>query len=232
MNLDNVRDQFEEEAAEYDATIGNFIPLYAEQNALFFQLMPWDASAPIRALDLGAGTGVLAHGILERYPNAHLTILDLAPNMISVARARLEQYTNRTEYREGDFSAVDIGCGYDLVMAGLSIHHLDTSAKEKLFHTVFRSLQPGGMFLIRDMILGDTPDLDSRYLRFWRTYLREHTQNDKEVYQQFLLVDRPSTIGDQLQWMKDAGFINIGCHWRYLNFAIYGGTKPQTGETQ
>ena len=28
-----------------------------------------------------------------------------------------------------------------------------------------------------------------------------------------------------LQWMKDAGFVDIDVLWKYFNFAVYGGTR-------
>jgi tRNA (cmo5U34)-methyltransferase len=43
----------------------------------------------------------------------------------------------------------------------------------------------------------------------------------------YLEEDRPGSVEDQTQWLAEAGFEDVGCHWRYLNFAIIGGRKPR-----
>ncbi len=45
--------------------------------------------APTRVLDLGAGTGQTAEAMLRLFPDAHLTLVDPAPGMLRVARAKL-----------------------------------------------------------------------------------------------------------------------------------------------
>jgi len=32
-------------------------------------------------------------------------------------------------------------------------------------------------------------------------------------------------VGDQLEWLREAGFVDVGCHWQRMNFAIFGGNK-------
>lgn len=42
-----------------------------------------------RLLDLGCGTGALAERVIESAPDARLSCVDLSPNMVEAARARL-----------------------------------------------------------------------------------------------------------------------------------------------
>ncbi|MDI6825696.1 MAG: hypothetical protein QMD36_00670 [Candidatus Aenigmarchaeota archaeon] len=37
--------------------------------------------------------------------------------------------------------------------------------------------------------------------------------------------DKPVALEDQLLWMKEAGFREIECVWRYQNLAVYYGLK-------
>eukprot|EP00308_Calcidiscus_leptoporus_P005670 CAMPEP_0119355706 /NCGR_PEP_ID=MMETSP1334-20130426/4500_1 /TAXON_ID=127549 /ORGANISM="Calcidiscus leptoporus, Strain RCC1130" /LENGTH=275 /DNA_ID=CAMNT_0007369599 /DNA_START=9 /DNA_END=836 /DNA_ORIENTATION=+ len=44
--------------------------------------------APVRVLDVGAGTGTLSRQVLQRWPDARLTLLDQSPEMLSRARVK------------------------------------------------------------------------------------------------------------------------------------------------
>jgi ubiquinone/menaquinone biosynthesis C-methylase UbiE len=63
--------------------------------------------SPARALDLGAGTGVVAKALAERYPEAEVVGIDLSPGMIGEARAKLPtELAGRVRFEVGDASAL------------------------------------------------------------------------------------------------------------------------------
>jgi len=37
--------------------------------------------------------------------------------------------------------------------------------------------------------------------------------------------DKPSSLSEQLQWLKEAGFQDVDCYYKYFNFAVYSGKK-------
>jgi tRNA (cmo5U34)-methyltransferase len=225
MNLQRVEDHFNEDATDYDNTISHFVPHYREQNEIMMELLPYDGTARIRALDLGAGTGVLAEGILRRYPLAEVTVFDLSDNMLSAARERLKKFEDRITFQKGDFSKDDFGIGYDLILSGLSIHHLTNAHKQQLFRRIYLALNIGGLFLNRDVIKGATQRLDEIYIRLWRQYIRSMGEDDAACMENYLAEDVPATVEDQLEWLRKAGFVDVGCHWQRTNYAIFGGHK-------
>ncbi len=225
MNLQRVKAHFEGEAPDYDTVIVKFVPYYREQNEVMMELLPFEGTARVRGLDLGAGTGVLAEGILRRYPLAEVTVFDIADNMLDAADERLQKFDNKVLYQKGDFSKDDFGIGYDLILSGLSIHHLDDPQKQDLFRRIYLALNPGGIFLVRDIIRGATDRLDAVYIRLWRDYVRSQGEDDEALMERFHAEDRPACVEDQLDWLRRAGFVDVGCHWQRINFAIFGGRK-------
>ena len=167
MDLKTVRSHFDEEALEYDQSILRLVPHYHEQHEVILQLLPFDTASPLKALDLGCGTGVLSHVLLRAFPKASLVSLDLSANMIETAKRTLAAYRDRVTARQADFGKDEIGSGYDLVVSGLAIHHLDDPGKQDLYRRIFRALKPGGMFINREIVLGATRpaslDLVKRY---------------------------------------------------------------------
>src|SRR5258708_10521444 len=79
-----VRRSFERAAARYDA--GAFLQREIG-NRLLEHLDPVRIE-PARIVDLGSGTGGFFHALSPRYPRAQLVAIDLALNILPLARGR------------------------------------------------------------------------------------------------------------------------------------------------
>ncbi len=225
MNLDAVREQFEQRAFDYDGLIPRLIPRYHEQHDLILQLIPFETNANIKVLDLGAGTGILSALILEAFPQAKVLAFDMAENMLKICQTNLSAFQERLTLQQGNFAEDDFGNGYDLVVSSLAIHHLDGARKQTLFKKLFQSMNSGEILLIRDIVTGGTPRLTEQYEQLWRQYMKDSGEDDKIWFQKYLEEDITSSMEEQTKWLAESGFADVGCHWRYLNFAIFGGVK-------
>ena len=225
---DRVCEHFQQEASHYDRLIPKLIPHYREQHAMLRDLIPFPADRPLRALDLGCGTGALSEAILATFPQAEVVAFDIADRMLDIARQRLATFGDRVSFQQGDFSRDDLGDDYDLAVSGLALHHLEDERKPATFQQIFRALKPGGVFLNRDIVLGATAKLARQYEQLWRQFMRSNGEDDDHWFGKHREEDRPATVAAQLNWLQQAGFIDVGCHWQSLNFAIYGGYKPDS----
>jgi hypothetical protein len=61
---------------------------------------------------------------------------------------------------------------------------------------------------------------------FWRDYIRSNGEDDEKWFRKYLDEDIPAKVEVQTERLRETGFIDVGCHWRYFNFAIFGGSKP------
>ena len=225
MYSDKLRNRFEKAAFKYDELINRIVPWYNEQNEIIVKLIPFRKSYNLRVLDLGSGTGALSFSILKSFPKAHIVMLDLSKNMLAECRLNLFDYKNRITLRTKDFGTEDIGHNYDIVVSGFAIHHLMNNGKKRLFSRIYRALNPKGCFIIREITLGETPELTEKYREMWGQYIKLNRENDKVWLDKHLKEDFPSTVEDQMSWLRSAGFSDVGCYWKYLNFAIFGGIK-------
>jgi SAM-dependent methyltransferase len=90
-------------------------------------------TAPARVLDVGTGTGAAALMAAERWPDAEVTGIDVAPAMIESARAKPAD--PRVRFLVADVATLDPGEGYDLVIL-LNM--------PQFFAQVARLVRPGG----------------------------------------------------------------------------------------
>ena len=124
---------------------------------------------------------------------------------------------------------MDLGTGYDAIVAGLTLHHLDDDGKQKMVGRLRDALCRGGLLVVCDVVSGTTPEWDERYEDLWFSRLEELIPEDSEyIKQHYLDEDRPASVEDNLQWLREAGLDDVACHWRYFNFAIWSGKKSPT----
>jgi ubiquinone/menaquinone biosynthesis C-methylase UbiE len=106
-------------------------------------------SAPLNAvLDLGTGTGRMLELLAARASRA--VGVDQSPQMLAVARARLEKAGLRNvQLRQGDIYALPVERDfYDLVIIHQVMHYLDDPARA--LREAPRALRPSGRLLIVD----------------------------------------------------------------------------------
>ncbi len=226
MDLARVRQHFDEEATAYDAQIVRIVPQYREQAELILAVLPFEEHHPIRVLDLGCGTGALSFSVLAGFPAATVVACDVSENMLAMCERRLARFAPRATFRKDDFGTAHLGTdAFDLVVSGLAIHHLDSSATRTLYARIHQALTPGGMFVNRELVVGDTPAWTARYEQLWREHVATTGDSDQSWFQKYLDEDQPVSLEDHLRWLHEAGFTEIACHFRRLNFAVFSGSK-------
>jgi tRNA (cmo5U34)-methyltransferase len=168
--MEHIRQAFNKFAQDYDAQRVSIIPEMQQ----YYGAAVWamETSAPKPAiLDVRAGTGLLSAFLLEKFPDARLTLMDISENMLDLAKKRFATRPD-TEYIVCDYSRSELGGPYDLVCSALSIHHLSPEDKRCLFGRIYSVLKPGGMFVNADQAEGETPYFTQRYLGYWNDFLR------------------------------------------------------------
>lgn len=70
----------------YEDLIRRVVPGYQAQEPLIVEALreaaPGEGGGPFRILELGAGTGALSYLVLETFPGAELTAMDVSPVML------------------------------------------------------------------------------------------------------------------------------------------------------
>ena len=218
--MEPVRQAFNQFATEYARDREVIIPEMRQ----FYAAAVWamDTSAPQpEVLDLGAGTGLFSMFLLEKYPHARLTLVDIASDMLDRARQR---FANRpgTRFIAADYRHADPGGPYDIVCSALSIHHLGMEDKQQLFHRIHAALRPGGMFVNADQADGESEYFRKRYLDYWNEFLQSGPMNGEQqaMIQQRMELDRNEKLSDQLAWLREAGFRDVDVVYRNRTFIV------------
>lgn len=219
--MEHIRQAFNRFAQDYDTQREHIIPELRQ----FYATAVWAAESPSPSpavLDIGAGTGLFSAYLLEKFPDADLTLVDIAENMLDQARKRFAG-RDRTHYRVSDYSAGDLGGPYDIACSALSIHHLEREDKRRLFHRIFAVLKPGGIFVNADQADGETPYFRQRNLAYWNEFMKNGPMS-KEQHAEILkrrdTLDLNEKLSDQLAWLREAGFADVDVVYRNRTFIV------------
>ncbi|AWB46034.1 SAM-dependent methyltransferase [Paenibacillus sp. CAA11] len=221
----SVKQLFDRVAEDYDMQRRQLIPCFDDFYGMALNLMESPAASP-RILDLGAGTGLLSGMVLQKYPAARLTLMDLSEKMLEGARRRFAG-SDQVEYVVGDYTKHPFTDSYDMVISSLSIHHLSHAEKKELFRTVYQLLEPGGTFINADQVQGRYAESDAYYRRCWLEAIRQSGLSDEAISASIerRKVDINAPVEDQLVWLEEAGFSIADCMYKYLDFAVFYAQK-------
>lgn len=214
----------------YDLGIRFVVPRYEELHEAMLGMLDIPPEAPFEVVDLGIGTGELSIKILRKWPNARIMGIDQSAEMLDVARRKLSGYPDRVRFEQLSMTRMkQRGPAFDAVVSCLAIHHLTGPEKAKLFKVIHDSIAPGGVFVNGDYVKSESPRVAKLYHRLWMNHMRGSGLSEEEIerVEQHGHLDRPSTLGEQMEWMRAAGFDGVECTWKYYDDAVMVGFKPQ-----
>ncbi|HAK89989.1 MAG TPA: class I SAM-dependent methyltransferase [Nitrospiraceae bacterium] len=192
---------------------------------------------PNHILDLGCGDGILAHELLKVDDAISATLVDGSADMLRKARERLKDFKN-ARFINASFQEIikkDIlQPDFDFIVSSLAVHHLDMAGKISLFKSLYAHLRPGGFFLNVDVILAPAGSLEQWYLKLWQEWMDDRKAEfgisdsiSDDIIRRYKDNEdnKPDTLDDQLNALKNMGFHEVDCFYKYGIFSIYGGRK-------
>jgi tRNA (cmo5U34)-methyltransferase len=189
------------------------IPHRTEGLAVLLELLP---PAPGRVLDLGTGDGFTLGLVKAARPEITGVGADFSAEMLARARARFADDAD-VEIVDHDLDApLPLSLGrFDLVVSSFAIHHCVDARQRALYREVFEVLEPGGTFLNLEHVDSPTPVLHEEFLAAIGKTPEEDDPSNKLVEAQ-----------TQLEWLREIGFTDVDCHWKWRELALLGGVKP------
>lgn len=222
-----------EEAANYDDVARRRIPLYNEMQILIASLLPLSKKEYVRILDLGCGTGATSVAVLKEFPLAKVTAIDASSHMLDAATAKIKHSTWKVDFLcrdiKADFHSLPNGeDGFDAIVSGFSLHYLIADEKVEVFKRCLAALKPGGIFLDAEAVRPSSEMVFNLYMEKWKDFMRSNGFCEKEIGSHMLRFIRdvkPMTIESQMELMNKAGFTDVECYFKYLNWAVVGGYR-------
>ena len=167
-----------------------------------------------RILDLATGDGRLLALAKREHPNTEAVAIDFSPTMIAAAEKRFANDSSVTVITHNlDHQLPDLG-RFDAVISSFAIHHLADERKRALYSEIYGLLNAGGVFCNLEHVSSSTPALHAEFLReIDKTPETEDPSN------------RLLDMETQLAWLREIGFVDVDCHWKWRELALLAGRR-------
>ncbi|TMA81864.1 MAG: class I SAM-dependent methyltransferase [Deltaproteobacteria bacterium] len=216
-------------------------PIREVQMAMVLRMIPHLIDEPIRILDIGAGYGALAAAVLRDRPNASAVCLDASEAMLKLGNERNRDLKDRISFIQGSLETSDwiksVEGTFDAVISARALHHFTENQRRRyIFKEVYGIIRDRGCFINADNVRASTKSLGERYRRARDEYLDQFVRESSGGKTNLAEVRAasPSTyhgphnngyLEEELAWLREAGFEDVDCFWKFTTMVVYGGFK-------
>jgi SAM-dependent methyltransferase len=210
---------------------------------VLYRLVSRVVANPLHVLDIGCGDGIILDSILQKRPGTIGVALDGSPTMLAGAAERFAHHSSRPTLVEADFNAPDWTARlplrkFHVVVSGFAIHHSPDDVKRRIYAQIFDLLNAGGLFVNIEHVASATAlgeELWSRVIAELTTAAHRALGNPVDVetvLAEYLTSDERAAnllapLPTQLDWLKEIGFVDVDCYWKYFELAMLAGYRPK-----
>ncbi len=217
-------------------------PFLQEQIEVMLRLIKHLCRPVHRFMDLGCGDGILAAVIVGNYPGSTAILADHSPPMLEAAREKLQGLHGSAHFCPVDYSnaewirSIAQHSPFDLVVSGFSIHHQPDERKRQIYSEIFDLLEPGGMFVNMEHVASSTPRISELWDRiridaFCDFSVQRGEEKPRAVIEKEYFerpereADRFTSVVTQCEWLREIGYKDVDCFFKYFEFAVFGGCR-------
>jgi tRNA (cmo5U34)-methyltransferase len=188
------------------------IPHRVEGEATLLEFVPHDVK---RILDVGSGDGRLLALVKAARPQAEFLGIDFSPAMLQAAQKRFAGDSSVAILAHDFATELPLMGRFDCVVSSFAIHHVSHERKRGLYSEIFDLLTPDGVFCNLEHVASGSVQLHYQFLNKLETPREQEDPSNK-------LLDMET----QLNWLREIGFIDVDCHWKWRELALLAGVKP------
>lgn len=174
-------------------------------------------------VDLGCSDGLAIQELLPHVGPARIIGVETSDPMLEAARSRF------ASLRSIEIRKLDLRNDYpvqaqtvSVTQAILTLQFIPIEHRNRIVHQAFASTVPGGAFIVVEKLLGSSPYLDRLFVDTYYDLKREHGYSQESIDRKRLSLEGV-LVPIEARWNEDllrnAGFQQVECFWRWMNFA-------------
>jgi tRNA (cmo5U34)-methyltransferase len=216
-----------------------FVPKRDEMLSVIAGLATEYAPENPKILDIGCGYGDVTAEIIRLRPRSSAWLMDISDDMIRLSRDRFHENPDIRIIRHNlneDICGATSEREFDAVVSCLALHHIAFEKRVGLYRNIGEILKPGGLFINGDLFRCESPVIHQWEFDTWIEGIagRMRDQGTMKSFDEVkntqleicrIMDDKPGTVWEMQNDMREAGFPSVDCVWKNQNLAILVAVK-------
>jgi tRNA (cmo5U34)-methyltransferase len=173
-------------------------------------------------IDVGCARGDAIGSLAHMFPKVDFFGLDVSEAMLDQARDKFKDQHNVAICHRDLKEGLNIGGKASVILAVLTVQFTPIEYRMQIIRDMFNQLFDGGCLIIVEKVLGESAEIDvlfrERYyaLKGKNGYSKDDIDRKKLALEGVLV---PITAKWNESMLRSAGFTQVDCFWRWMNFA-------------
>lgn len=223
---------FDAEVTEvFDEMLRRSIPQYDVMRNAVSEIASRFVEEKTAIVDLGCSRGDALNPLIRKFGAYNRFVgVEVSQPMLEAARKRFQGYIdcNVVSIREMDLRREFPPERASVILSVLTLQFTPIEYRLKIVREAFNSLIPGGAFILVEKVLGASAEIDDLLVDLYYGMKRDHGYSQEEINRKRLSLEGvlvPVTAAWNEQLLRQCGFSQVDCFWRYLNFAGWVAVK-------
>lgn len=217
----------------FDDMLARSIPQYEVMRSACFEVGRHYVAANSLIVDIGCSRGAALAPFVNHF-GAHNRYLGLevSPPMLEAAR---QHFANYIAARVVAVAEHDLRQGLplnaseaSLMLSVLTVQFVPINYRQRILRDCFLRLRSGGALVFVEKVLGATAELGEMMKANYHALKLDGDYTAEQVNRKQLALEgvlQPVTATMNESFLRDAGFAQIDCFWRWMSFAAWIAVK-------
>jgi tRNA (cmo5U34)-methyltransferase len=215
----------------FDDMLSRSIPQYDVMRRTVFELASGYVQGDTAIVDLGCSRGEALAPFVDKFGAYNRYVgVDVSAPMLAAARARFQGYIHSGLC---DIRTCDLRREYpperaSVTLCVLTLMFTPIEYRQAILRRVWKATAPGGVLLLVEKVLGATADINDAMVTRYYTMKAEKGYTQEQIERKKLSLEGvqvPVTAAWNEDLLRQAGFAEVDCFWRWMNFAGWVAVK-------
>lgn len=214
-------------ATVFDDMLSRSIPQYDVMRKACFDIGKQYAQPNTWIVDLGASRGEALAPFVETCEDNHFLGVEISDAMYYAARARFAG-NERVIIRQDDLRYRYPEEQASVTLSVLTLQFTPIEYRQRIIRQAYKHTVSGGALILVEKVLGATAELDAVMVDLYYALKGENGYTPEQIERKRLSLEGvlvPVTAKWNEELIRTAGFAQVDCFWRWMNFAGWVAVK-------
>ena len=230
--------EFDEKVTEvFDDMLTRSIPDYHTMRKLVAELVSQNVTSTSIVLDLGCSRGDNIASIMKYlkekapalYPGVKYIGVENSAPMVAAAKSALQEpiAAGMVDIQHHDIQAgiasypMQTTTNINIVCSVLTLMFIPMEARQTIVENLYEMMPEGGAFILVEKMLGSSGSIQEQMVNAYYDMKLENGYSEEDIETKAQSLEGvlvPMTMSANIEMLKQAGFQEVDCFWRWMNF--------------